>query len=265
MADRPRDDTWWLASDDKWYPPTLRPDPEAEARTLDGAGHTARPRSEGDAAVSALLTRALTVVVGTASAGFAVAAVAGFRYGSVLASATATSDEEMAAESLFLGWSSIALLAMAVGGILALMWAFQTSRAFDVRGASGRKWRGGWTIGAWFVPIASLVLPRLVFSELERISQVPFVGDPIGERWKQEQRFTLGDLWWLLWIVGLFIFELTQMIIAEPRLDDHALSIATWLSGGSHAVLAAAGTAFAFVVRRIAASASLEPMGSHER
>ena len=247
MADRPRDDTWWIASDGKWYPSTLQPDANVES------GATVEPVSttSGSTAVPRSLTLVVTTAVAAASGAFAVAAFYGVRYWSELGSASTSAQIQASAKEVFLGWSSFALLAMVVSGGAVLAWTYQTSKAFDARGASGRRWRGWWTIGTWFIPFASFVLPKLVFNELEKIAQVPFTGDDIGEVWKEETRSTVGDLWWLLWVVGLFMFQTTQVFLTDPAIDSGTIAVASLLSGVAHAVLAAAGIALVVVVRRI--------------
>jgi len=253
MADRPRDNTWWIASDGKWYPPTLQPEADV--------GPSSVIESSRDANTSTAVPRVLTLVVTTSlaatAAAFAFGAFFGLRYGSALGSASASAQDRASAEEVFLGWSSLALVMMALTGGAVLAWTYQTSRAFDARGASGRRWRGWWTIGAWFVPLASLILPKLVFNELEKISQVPFDGEEIGDRWKGETRSTVADLWWLLWVAGLFMYQSTQMFLTDPAVDPGTIAVASSLSGVAHAVLAAAGASLAVVVRRIY-SASLE-------
>jgi len=247
MADRPRDDTWWIASDGKWYPPSLQPDPTAE-RVL--AVEPALP-SRGSSTVPSVLVRIVTAALAATSAAFAVAALLGLRYGSVLRSTSSSAEDRSLAEGLFLGWSTLALFAMVATGVIVLAWTFQTSKAFDARGPENRRWRGAWTIGAWFVPLASFILPKLVFNELEKISQVPFTGDDVGDRWKEEARSGLGDLWWLLWVVGLFMYQMAQVFLTDPTVDPDTVAVASSISGVSHAVLAAAGVALVFVVRRI--------------
>jgi hypothetical protein len=90
-----------------------------------------------------------------------------------------------------------------------------------------------------------------VFNELEKISQVPFVRDEIGDQWKEESHSAVGDLWWLLWVVGLFLFQATQMLLTDPAVDAGTVDIATSLSGLAHAILAAAGVALVVVMWRI--------------
>jgi hypothetical protein len=250
MADRPRDDTWWIASAGKWYPPTLQPDADAEAVSAEDP----EPGTDGSTAVPHTLTLIVTTAIAATSGVFVVAGYLGLRYGSALNSASLSVPDRTSAEDVFLGWSSFALLALVVSGAVLLVWTFQTSKAFDARGASGRRWRGWWTIGAWFIPLASFVLPKLVFNEIEKIAQVPFPGEEIGERWKTESRSKTGDLWWLLWVVGLFMLQTTQVLLTDPAVDEGTIAIASSLSGVAHAVIAAAGVALVVVVRRIESS-----------
>lgn len=250
MADRPRDDTWWIASDGKWYPSTLQPDASAESVAEMDSG----PNASGSTAVPRTLTLVVTTTLIAASAAFAVAGFLGLRYGSALSSASLSPEAQASAEELFLGWSSFALLAMVVSGGALLVWTYQISKAFDARGASGRRWRGWWTIGAWFIPLASFLLPRLVFNEIEKIAQVPFFGDDIGERWKAEQRSGIGDLWWLLWVSGLLMYQSTELFLTDRSIDSGNIAVVSSLSGVAHFVLAAAGIALVVVVRRIEAA-----------
>ena len=247
MADRPRDDTWWIASDGKWYPPTLQP----EANSQPVAASESAPAVSGPTAVPRVLTFVVTTALAATSAAFLVAAFFGLRYGSALSSVSASVQDQVSAEEVFLSWSSFALFGMVVSGVAVLAWTYLTSKAFDARGASGRRWRGWWTIGAWFIPFASFVLPKLVFNELEKISQVPFAGDNIGELWKEETRSTVGDLWWLLWVAGLFMFQSTQVFLTDPAVDSGTIQVAASLSGATHAVLAAAAVTLIVVVRHV--------------
>jgi hypothetical protein len=250
MADRPRDDAWWIASDGKWYPPNLQPDFSA-APVVDAQSS---PAPVGSIVVPRLLTRIATGALIATSITFVVAAFFGLQYGTALRSNSVSDLSRASAEAVFLGWSSLAVFAMVVTGALILVWTFRTSKAFDARGAANRRWNRGWTIGAWFIPLASFVLPKLVFNELEKISQVPFVRDEIGNEWKEESHSAVGDLWWLLWVVGLFLFQATQVFLTDPTVDAGTVDIATSLSGLAHAILAAAGVALVVVMWRIEAT-----------
>ncbi|MCL1588247.1 MAG: DUF4328 domain-containing protein, partial [Actinomycetia bacterium] len=150
MADRPRDDTWWIASDGKWYPSTLQPG-SSVAPVVDVQSPMAVVAS---AVVPRVLTRIASGALVATSIMFVVAAFFGFQYGTALRSASVSRESRASAEDVFLGWSSFALFAMVATGVLILVWTFRTSKAFDARGATNRRWNRWWTIGAWFIPLA---------------------------------------------------------------------------------------------------------------
>lgn len=250
MADRPRDDTWWIASDGKWYPPSLQPDSSVAQRDI----RASTVNESAPTAVPGVLTRVLTAALVATSAVFGVASIFGLLYWESLRSGSEPTSPGTSAEDTFLGWSSFALLAMVLTGVIVLTWTFQTSRAFDARGSAGRRWRGAWTIGGWFIPFASFIIPKFVFNELEKISVVAYTGEDIGERWKEGTRSSVGDLWWLTWVAGLFMYQGAEVFLADAAVEADVVAMATLASAAAHAVLAGAGVALVFVLRRIEAA-----------
>jgi len=247
MADRPRNDDWWLASDGRWYPPDLGPD--ADAISL--------PEQQGAASsISAPFTLVTTIALSITSAILAGAAYAGLRYASALQkfSGELSETEKEALSSVELTWASwtaLALLLLILTGVLVIGWTNSISRSLDSRGPIGRRWRGGWTIGAWLIPIANLVLPKLMFNEIEKIAQVPYAQVPVGEEWKRYPRSQLGDLWWLLWLGGVVPSQMIQLVIGNPSEDAGRLAIMANISAFTYAMFAGAGIALALLVRRI--------------
>jgi hypothetical protein len=109
------------------------------------------------------------------------------------------------AEDAAIGSAGFAFVAALVTGILFIIWFFQAYKAGQSRGATGRTWGSGWTIGAWFIPIANLVIPKLVMNETDRMLD-PWAGVPPTEtRWKDCGRLLSSDLWWMLVILGTVI------------------------------------------------------------
>ena len=253
MADRQRDPGWWLASDGKWYPPGLRSDAVSEAEEAFAPDtwepHTAT-KVEDETAIPQGLTRLVIWGLAGSSLLLLVAGTFAFQYSSLLRSSSGEAAVE-GAKLVADGWSGMGFLTMFVVGSLVLAWTFRTSRIMDARGASGRRWRGGWTIGSWFVPIASLILPRFVFSELEKIARVPFDSEQVGERWKSMQRSTLGDLWWLLWTGSLVVLQVSQMLTLDGADDPGTLATVASLAAVGYLALAGAGITLALVIRNI--------------
>ena len=247
MADRPRDNGWWLASDGKWYPAELGPGdvPPEPTSTQRGATDISRPLT---VVVAVSLSIASVVLVG--------AAIAGFGYASALQKfsgelSDAESDSIASVEVTWAGWTGLALLLLIITGVLVMTWTYSASKSFDARGPIGRRWRGGWTIGAWLIPFANLFLPKLVFNEIERISQVPYGHVPIGEEWREYPRSQLGDLWWLLWLGGVIPSQITQILLGDPASDAGRLAILVNISAFTYALFAGAGVSLVFLIRRI--------------
>ncbi len=202
-------------------------------------------------AVPVALTKALVWALLATSVSLLVAAFFGLQHAGAVRSATSTPQSIDSAELAAIGWAGIAIVGIAVSGVLVIVWMFQTSKRMDARGAVGRRWRGGWTIGSWFIPIASIVLPKLVFNEIERIAQVPYTGQPIGETWKTMSRTQLGDLWWLLWIAALTPLQIVQIVASDRLDDDGTVAMIATVTAVSYALFAGAGVAFAMVIRGI--------------
>jgi len=247
MADRPRNEEWWLASDGKWYPPNLDSGVEAPEPVR---------RQREPSVISGPFTRVLSVTLSVASVVLMVASFFGLRYASALqkysgqlseAEAGSLEDVELAWAS----WTGLALLLLIVSGILVIGWTHSASKALDSRGPIGRRWRGGWTIGAWLIPFANLVLPKLVFNEIDRIARVPYAGVPVGEDWRALERSQLGDLWWLLWIAGVVPSQLTQILLGDPSNDSGRLAVLVNINSLTYALFCAAGIALVILVRRI--------------
>jgi hypothetical protein len=247
MADRPRDSEWWLASDGKWYPPRLGPG-ESDASEQ-------RPsRSASD--ISHTFTIVVAVALSVASVALMGSAYAGIRYATALQKFTGELSEpdRVALEALeitWAGWTGLGLLLLVVTGGLVIGWTFTASKALDARGPIGRRWRGAWTIWGWLIPFANLVIPKLVFNEIEKVSQVPFGSVPVGEEWRENPRFQLGDLWWLLWIGGVIPGQITQVLLGDPERGAGRLAVLVVINAFTYIMFAGAGIALVFLIRRI--------------
>ena len=114
----------------------------------------------------------------------------------------AATQNALDAETLAFGFLGIGLIGYAITGVLFVVWFFKAYRAAASRGATGRTWASGWTIGGWFIPLANFVIPKLVMNEVDRMSN-PETGDPpIGDRWKTLPRLEPSDMWWALFVLG---------------------------------------------------------------
>jgi hypothetical protein len=188
-------------------------------------------------------------------------AVAGLRLSSVInaSGAPAFVDGEPTHISETGTWAfatAIQYLALATAGILLVVFLYRTSKALAARGPDAMTWGKGWTIGGWFIPLANLLIPRLVIAELERIAQVPFGGVPIGASWKQAQRSVVTDVWWLMWVGGIVVSWLGTVGGTAATDDNGRFTAFLTVSALSSLLIAGSGVALIVTLRSMARHAS---------
>lgn len=258
MADRSRGDDWWEASDGKWYPAELLDTPLQQWPTTEQVpvvvlrAETRVPERLSLAASAAVLVSA------TAHAGVA---LAGLNLVSAMSSTVGPAfiDDLPVNRAEFGMWALatfFSLVALVVAGILVMVWLYRTSKAFDARRVAGRTWSSGWAIGAWFIPLANLVIPRLVVGEMERIAQVPYADEAVGEAWKRYRRSPVGDLWWLLWASGNIVATLGEVARIVGPEDDGRFAALLAVTSLGYMMMAAGGVALFVVIRSMTRSAN---------
>lgn len=112
---------------------------------------------------------------------------------------------------------NLAVISAVIAGVLTLCW-FAIARAnaetyAPVRFTLGR----GWAIGAWFVPLASVVLPYLVARDIHK-------GTTAGRRPGPPTGGAVTGLWWTLWLACLALFSITIRSLGQDgEADQHAV------------------------------------------
>jgi len=141
------------------------------------------------------------------------------------------------------------LLSIAVT-VLFIIWFYRAYRNLRRLGAPGPRRSVGWTIGAWFVPILDLILPKLMLNEIWRGSD-PETSDPTRVRIP-----AFHTLWWSVWVAA-FVLAIAAGIDSSVASVNAALSGEDPVATGSGAVAvlnsllyAVAATLGALVVRR---------------
>ncbi len=250
MTDRPKGEGWWLASDGKWYPPHLQPGAPAPIT-----------RTPPQDQIPNGLTNALTTLVLSTCGFMLVSAFVSFWFAGVVRDLgidfNDLTREPTNEELLYFGLIGLVGIAWIASGVVALVWIRRVSKAADARGAAGRRWGGGWFIGAWVVPFANIVLPRLMFAELERVFQVPYRGLPIDGEWRHYDRTVLLDVWWALYL-GAAVGRVATFILSGGQAASAAQELAQTARWDAISSLfgAAAGLVFVVVVRRILTSST---------
>jgi hypothetical protein len=258
MADRSRGDGWWEASDGKWYPLELLDSPLPEWSASQQVSVAVVPAVTSVPVTLGLAAGAAVLVSATAHAGVALAGLN--LVGAMSANIGPSFVDDLPVNRTEYGIWALAtlfsLLALAVAAVLVMIWLFRFSKALDARGVAGRTWSSGWAIGGWFIPIANLVIPRLVVGEMERIAQVPYANDDIGETWKNRSRSVLGDLWWLLWVSGNVVATFGELGRILGPDDDGRFAALLSVTSIGYVMMAAGGVALFALIRTMTRTAN---------
>ncbi|WP_344629781.1 DUF4328 domain-containing protein [Streptomyces glaucosporus] len=219
-ADAPDGQPWWVLSErearagerrvQRETPPHLRFEP---TRTL------------------AAVTVALLGVCAAADA-FSLA-VSVWRYTLVRGEAGSPrygADPLMPADLLYAAPGLLWTLALVATAIPFLMW-FHRSRlnaeAFD---AAGQRMGAGWAVGAWFVPVANLWLPKRIADDVWDASSPP------GADGTVRYRASRGPLnaWWALWLAANVLSGIAGAWYEEAETFQEAggAAVLNALSGG---------------------------------
>ncbi len=131
--------------------------------------------------------------------------------------------------------------------ILVAVWTFRSVSNLRVLDRTGARLSPGWTIAMWFIPVANLVLPYLVFQDLWRSSDP---GTEPGDGWKHVQGSPLVAAAWFLYVAGACAPAVALTTVGVT--DTNAGSVA-WLLLLGYVATAAACLLAIPAVRRITA------------
>jgi len=144
-------------------------------------------------------------------------------------------------------WGSL-LTGLLVGTlVLHIVWAWRSAHNARALGRTGARLGPGWTIGAWFIPVANFVLLYVVFSDLWRSSDPD--SEP-GDGWRALPGSPVVRLWVAAYVGGVgVVFAATALAVAG--VTDVPTTRTLLAVGGT---VSAVGTALSiFVVRDITA------------
>ena len=217
MSDTAQGPDWWLASDSKWYPPTSRPQappppppPPPPVPPPPPPLPPPVPQFSLAPTVSPTLVGWMQGLLWTAGG---LAGIGGFLVLAELGSYQSwrdgggldAFDTWTATENAFAFVSSLGMFVELALFVLFLIWANKCHKTAARLHPGGRKWSSGWTVGAWFIPFANAVLPKLVLDETERISSAPRSGGQVDAAWRSRPVSALSWLWWIS-LVGMYLF-----------------------------------------------------------
>lgn len=112
-------------------------------------------------------------------------------------------DDALAAEGNYTEVAGLNWAVWVVGAIMLMVWLAKahTTTTSMLPGDRLRKYSKGWSIGAWFIPIANIISVPQIFAENQRIAHAPRVNGVVTESWRSTP-IQPGLVWWWLLVVG---------------------------------------------------------------
>lgn len=171
-------------------------------------------------------------------------------------------DDWVDLDDAFAGVGGFAFLLWIAVFVVMLVWMNKAHKATQWLQPGPRKWSSGWTVGAWFIPFANFVIPKMVMNEIERIARAPRFSGAVNPAWRQQSTLAIGWLWWILVAIGLVLTSVGSGLrdAEEFNADDIRASYACQSIG---LLVGAVGLAFGAVyMRRV--GRRLSPAGMRE-
>ncbi|RAG80513.1 hypothetical protein DN069_37710 [Streptacidiphilus pinicola] len=118
------------------------------------------------------------------------------------------------------------VLALATG-IVFIVWFYKSANLSEILSPGRQALSPGWAIGGWFIPLGSLVLPRIVAGGVWRAA-IPLAAQPV----LRKPRTYLVTWWWLSFIVGqTLLFVAVSPVRGDQSSSLGAVTVAFGFSG----------------------------------
>lgn len=117
-----------------------------------------------------------------------------------------------------------ALLAIAVF-VLLIVWSFRAHKATDALRPGPRSWSRGWTVGAWFIPLANLILVPMVLAEIHKIATAPRDNSKVSTGWKTLSAPGSLILWFILYGLGSILLGVGQVLFVDSFATENSYRV----------------------------------------
>ena len=107
----------------------------------------------------------------------------------------------------------VQLASLIVGGVLFLAWFHRAYGNIRALGVSEPRYRRGWAVGAWFIPVANLVIPKQLANDLWRAGDPEL--QPRDPGWQSRPVAALVHWWWVFYLVGSGLSSLAGNLIGD--------------------------------------------------
>jgi len=122
------------------------------------------------------------------------------------------SDDFVSGTAAFYGLTQVVIV------VLFIIWMYRTAKNNEALDRNHPRFGPGWSIGAWFIPLANLVIPVMIMQDLWRGAspEVPR-GDPA---WRRSKGSWLIGVWWVVLLLSLLRFAPSNGPENDSSLSD---------------------------------------------
>lgn len=115
------------------------------------------------------------------------------------------------------------MIVFIITAIIFLKWKYRANLNCHGFGAQDMKFKPGWAIGYYFIPILSFFKPYQAMEEIWKVSTNP-------ANWQNEKGSRLIILWWSLWLICSFLGQLSLRASLGSAKTIESLENATIIS-----------------------------------
>jgi hypothetical protein len=139
--------------------------------------------------------------------------------------------------------SLVVILVLVYTAVVFIVWLYRARKNLVTWGIQGLGWGPGWAIGGWFIPLANLVIPKLVVDTVWSGSRLPHT-----EHVARRSSNALIWSWWLCFLVGNFT---TNMAARKQFTQDDTVAEIVGYNTPSTVLMLLAAVLAIVLVRRV--------------
>jgi hypothetical protein len=179
----------------------------------------------------------LLLVAGLVDTLAVITGLASYRLADRAASGNATFEQFNAAEARHDLVVLTQMVVYLVAAVVFIRWFHRAYANLPAVGIEGLGHSTGWAIGAWFVPIISLLWPKQIADEIWRGSD-PSLEPDQGRTWRQGKVPVFFGLWWLAFIAStLLVGAGSELWSSAETYSDIKLAAVVEVTGNALGVL----------------------------
>lgn len=125
-------------------------------------------------------------------------------------------------------------------GVAFIRWFHRAYSNLPVLGVPDRRYRRGWAIASWLIPVVSLFLPKQIYNDIWRASEPELPWPAHRGQWRLLRIPVLHTAWWVVFVVaGVLSVTSGRMLLADEVDTLQAAAIGSVITDVLYIVAAA--------------------------